>query len=162
MVVYGCISASAGEGSRCARDLQPLETAGSAGVDSALPISDPLAQIALEHAALSLLLRLNTQFLAADAGTAWVVASLFPTSSQRRGWEGPSKNHLPPLPLLPQVIAVPCWDQQIPAAGSVCCGLAQGPQPPDANCSRSTAEAALPAEGIGLETLSASVFECWG
>lgn len=33
---------------------------GSAGVASALPISDPLAQIALGNAALSLLLRLNT------------------------------------------------------------------------------------------------------
>lgn len=58
----GCISPSAGEGSRVKLVLQPLETAGSAGVDSALPISDPLAQIALGNAALSLLLRLNTVF----------------------------------------------------------------------------------------------------
>lgn len=54
---------AAGKGSRCARAelvLQPLETAGSAGVASALPISDPLAQIAPGNAALSLLLRLKT------------------------------------------------------------------------------------------------------
>lgn len=67
----GCISPSAGEESRCARVrlvLQPLDS-WMAGVDSALPISDPLAQIALGNAALFLLLRLNTQFLAADG--AW-------------------------------------------------------------------------------------------
>ncbi|KAI1232699.1 39S ribosomal protein L21, partial [Lamprotornis superbus] len=88
-----------GEGSKLA--LQPLETAGSAEVHSALPISDPLAQTALGNAALSLLLRLSTQVLAANgtwkAGTAWIVAS-----SKWKGWGGPSKNHLPPLPLLPQ------------------------------------------------------------
>lgn len=51
-----------------------------------------------------------------------------PTSSKRKGWGGLSKNHLPPVPLLAQVTAVLC---KVPAAGRVCCGLAQGPQPPD-------------------------------
>lgn len=37
-----------------------------------------------------------------------------------------------------------------------------GTAAPDAGCSRSTAEAALPAEGIGLEILSPCVFQCWG
>lgn len=89
----GCLSPSAGEGSRCAGVepvLQPLETAGSAGVDSALPISDPLAQTALGNAAApSLLLRLDTQSLAADGtwrqGQLGSSRSLFPASYRRVG-----------------------------------------------------------------------------
>lgn len=83
--------------------LQPLEAAGSAGVDSALPLSDPLAQTALGNAALSLLLGLNTQVLA--AGGAWrqgQLGSLHPCCQplpNGKGEEAPPKitSHLFPF-----------------------------------------------------------------
>lgn len=89
-----------------------------------------------------------------EAGTAWIVTVLVPSLLQKSG-EAPPK------------IISHGWLQSHGGSSrsqqqAESCGLARGPQPPDAGCSRPTAEAALPAEGAGLETLSPSVLECWG